>query len=110
MILEKTQAEQKHADLVADHINGLEAIKEAVIKVENYEAAEVLAKSISFIKSAYVANHGMAKEIKSIKNNLRMHLACTAMNGMLADGETSYDTIPRKAFELANEMMAAAKL
>jgi hypothetical protein len=94
---------------VTEHINSLETIKAEVIEVENYEAAEVIAKSISLIKSAYIANHNMAKEISSMKNNLRVHLACNAMQGMLAGRQYSFNTIPEYAFGMADAMIKATK-
>lgn len=100
------KAEAKHADPVLTHLKALEVIKQEAIVVESYEAADVISKSIAFIKSAHIANHSMAKELKYIKNNLRIHLACNAMQGILSNGGTNYDTVPRKAFQIADEMMA----
>ena len=107
--MENTEAEQRHADLVDEHISSLEAIKAEVVEVENYEAAEVIAKTISFIKSAYIANHNMAKEVKSIKNNLRMRIAVNAMSGLLMGGRDSFIHIAGRAFDMADKMLAESK-
>lgn len=107
--MDKSEAEKHHATLVANHVDGLERIKEQVIEAENYEAAQVIAETISFIKSAYIANHSMAKEIASIKNNLRVHLACNAMSGMLAGEKYPFNAIPEHSFAMADLMIKASK-
>lgn len=98
-----------HNDLVVSHINDLEGIKAAVISKEHYEAAEVITKSVSLIKSTHIENEYLANENKVLKQNLRIHIASMAMQGILAGGEGRYDKIAKKAFVLTDEMMAMAR-
>ncbi len=104
----KTEAEL-HNDLVVEHLNDLEGIKAAVIKQEHYEAAEVITKSSALIQSSHILNDYLTKENKSLKANLRLHLAGMAMSGIVTAGGHSLEHIPAMAFELADAMLIEAK-
>lgn len=113
MILEKTEA-QLHAEMVVSHLNDLEGIKEAVIEKQHYEAAEVITKSISLIKSTHITNEYLTKENDSLKRNLRNHFACTAMNALLSRPafeslESDVEMIPVRSFAIADRMMEQSK-
>lgn len=107
--IQKTEAEL-HADLVVKHLNDLEGIKAEVIKVENYEAADVISQSIALIKSSHISNDFLAKENKALKANLRMHLAGMAMSALVGvNMDKCTKTITEKAFLIADEMLTEGK-
>ena len=106
--MSKTEAEQ-HADLVVEHLNDLENIKQAVIQKQHYEAAEVITKSIALIKSAHISNDYLAKENMALKQNLRIHIASMAMQGLLAGHKHPDDAIPELSFKLADRMLKYSK-
>lgn len=102
----KTEAEL-HNDLVAEYLNDLEGIKAAVIEKEHFEAAEVITKSISIIKSAHIDNTTLAKESEGLKKYWRNMYAGMALQAILTRGaDDALGDISTPCFEIADAMIA----
>jgi hypothetical protein len=95
---------------VNEHLSDLEGIRQAVIKKEHFEAAQVITKSIALIRSTHISSEYLAKENAALKANLRMHLAGQAMSGMIGVSvDKCTKTIAEKSFQMADEMLSIAK-
>ena len=106
---DKTES-QLHNELVVAHLNELESIKAEIIKKEYYEAADVITKSISLIKSTHISNDYLANENRAMKANLRMHLAGLAMSALIGVNiDQCTKSIAEKAYQIADEMLLIAK-
>ncbi len=102
--------EEPQIDNYDRYIQQMICKKMTAIEDGRIEDASSIEDVISFIKSIRMENQCLFKANTALKNDLRMRLACSAMQGMIAGGTSySFFNVPSKAFATADAMIKEAE-